>query len=404
MKSKTKVFVLCGLGAAALALALGGGDAWAGKPTTSTTTGQGIMVNLHAEGTYAVVQSETYKYNKATAATWFVNAWDGVEPTLATTSNTTATYINSQGRVAPFKDALGCTPSTPALTVPTAPAPNAGYVAGNGGNQQGLVGENKCRFLDGLALLGTSYTQQASTSASSSCTFSADVGTKNNPLFVTVTAVTTLTGTYTFNYTVTPTDPATGTALGDATVPAKTAWDFIGASGATTVAIPITAEIAGESCQSSKQYARKYSFSMMNSDGTSRISPLQLQAVDSVDPTLTYTVVGIGSTVIDAGDEGFADFVYATNAGTNGTISLLADGDARTIVNGDSFLGNNDGGSGGDALAIGLMDEVVLELPPTTGDYTVTLTGSVKGNDATGQVTFTVSRVLHIIAPGCGGN
>jgi hypothetical protein len=39
-----------------------------------TQTGQGIMVNLQANGTFAITQTDTYEYNEATAATYFTNA------------------------------------------------------------------------------------------------------------------------------------------------------------------------------------------------------------------------------------------------------------------------------------------------------------------------------------------
>jgi hypothetical protein len=39
------------------------GQALAGKPENATQTGQSIMVNFDAQGTYALVQNITYRYN-----------------------------------------------------------------------------------------------------------------------------------------------------------------------------------------------------------------------------------------------------------------------------------------------------------------------------------------------------
>src|ERR1041385_8211263 len=47
-----------------------------------TKTAQSIQVNLHAEGSFAIVETQTFKYNIETAATYFTNAWDGGTPVL----------------------------------------------------------------------------------------------------------------------------------------------------------------------------------------------------------------------------------------------------------------------------------------------------------------------------------
>ena len=69
-----------------LALAMGfvlAPKAQAAKPVNGTLTGQSIMVNLQAEGTFAIVQTLTYKYNRDTAATYFTNLWDGDAPDVS---------------------------------------------------------------------------------------------------------------------------------------------------------------------------------------------------------------------------------------------------------------------------------------------------------------------------------
>src|SRR5207244_6403603 len=107
----------------------------------------------------------------------------------------------------------------------------------------------------------------------------------------------------------------------------------------------------GESVVKSAQFPApgKRSFSLLESDGvTSRVQDLAV----SVDAT---PVANPGSTIATncpgclAGDPGAVDFAYTTNAGSNGTTSLLADRDARTLLNIDSFACNTNGSADGSA-------------------------------------------------------
>lgn len=75
------------------------------------------------------------------------------------------------------------------------------------------------------------------------------------------------------------------------------------------------------------------------------------------------------------------------------------DSDARTILNNDDFLGNNDGGADGKALAKAVVDQASLTLG--VGNYKAILTGTVKGNNALYDLPFTVAGTIHIVAPGC---
>ena len=93
------------------------------------------------------------------------------------------------------------------------------------------------------------------------------------------------------------------------------------------------------------------------------------------------------------------DFFYTTNAGSNGVTLLLANGDARTLLNTDTFSGNNNGGADGSALAIAIMDAVGVDL--AVGDHSVTLAGTVKDNTATADIGFSVTQTLHVLTPGC---
>lgn len=103
-----------------------------------------------------------------------------------------------------------------------------------------------------------------------------------------------------------------------------------------------------------------------------------------------------------AGAPGALDFHYVTNAGSNGDLSLLADGDARTILDTDSFAGNQAGGADGSALAAVLTVPLSLELP--VGEHSLVLTGKVKDNAAQSSSALSVSRVVHVVAPGCSSN
>jgi hypothetical protein len=114
------------------------------------------------------------------------------------------------------------------------------------------------------------------------------------------------------------------------------------------------------------------------------------------------------------------DFCYTTNAGSNGNTSLLLNGDARGILNGvslygpepcdlgtqttttspDTFAGNNNGGADGSALAYAKMDEQTVS-SLGAGDYKVTLTGTVKGNNDLANIAFSVTSQPHISAGNC---
>jgi hypothetical protein len=152
--------------------------------------------------------------------------------------------------------------------------------------------------------------------------------------------------------------------------------------------------VASESVMSSKQYARKYSFSIE----------------DATSPTLTR-VVGLTFGVSDGATSATypaasyqltkgADFAYAANAGAFGTTSLLLAGDARSILNGDSFAGNDNGGADGSALAH--VNATAPDVQLGMGDYTLTIAGTVKGNAATVDQAFSVTGSVHVLGQGCG--
>jgi len=310
-------------------------------------TGQGIMVTFNGDQNVALHENRIYDFNITTAATYFTNEWDGNPATVSCSGP-------------------GCSTNT-APSAPSAPAPDASKVT----SQNGVAVANKCTFLDGGNLIGSSYTQTAQIGPLGSG------GTRR-------------TYTYTFTYNINPTG----------TVAAFTAWDLKQATGGGTAPIDLVAEIAGESVVQNKQVGKKYSFSLRNSDDTSRIVNLVL-TVDGVEYPINSSLVE-NCPGCPAGAVGAVDFAYETNAGMNGVTSLLQDGDARTILNTDTFAGNNDGGADGRALAKAVTEQVTVNLG--VGDHPVTLTGTVKGNNVLADLSFSVEGTVHIIAPGCNGN
>ena len=301
-------------------------------------TGQGIMVNFNPTGVYAISGTETWRFNKSTAATYFVNSWDGTVPTGACSGN------------------CGATPATPA-----APAPDSTQVNASNPGKSDVTGSNQCAFLAGGSLTGGTYQQ------------SVIVSDNNNKKW-----------TFTFNYNITPATTS---------VPPFTAWDLVSKTGdGSNAHINLSAQIAGESAVNNSTNSKvglKYSFDL----GTT-LAPRVVGLMVSVDGVIVATP---SSTLAFP-----VDFVYVTNAGSNGNTSYLKDGNARTILNTDTFAGNNDGGADGSALALATMDSVGLDLAP--GVHTITLTGTVKGTSALADLPINVTGTVRVITPGCGNN
>jgi hypothetical protein len=257
-------------------------------------------------------------------------------------------------------------------------------------------------------LIGLTYTQSAL--ANAQCTYISDVSAVTNGPNAGKYRVTRKTVTKTCNdtwtYNITPLQ---------ASYDPLTAWDFVGSTGGDSALVSVNAFIAGESVASSKQHPLKYSFSI-GGDVDPRVSRVQNLAVSinsGVVATPGSTVVkntpGSTATLTEDfaevvhGPDGALDFYYDGNAGSNGHTELLNQPeDARTILNTDSFSGNNDGGADGSALAGAVMDQVDLNL--TEGDYTVTLTGTVKDNAGVADLPINVNKTVHIVHPGCGNN
>jgi len=305
-------------------------------------TGQSIMVNLHASGTFARTTVELFKFNDATAAAYFTNAYTG------------STSVSCSG--SPVACGAGNRPAAPAP-----PAADASQVTA----ANGVAQNNKCNFLDGAPLSGRNYTQSVTVN-----------GLDGHGNF-----------TFTYGYAVTPTVASTAPF---------TAWDLVHTTGGGDGGlVPITAEIAGESVvkSSNAKLGTKYTCSLLDSLAVSRVTGLQL-SVDGTPAAWPNSSVHFP-----------VDFNYAMNAGSNGNTSLLRNGNARTILNTDGFAGNDNGGADGSALAQAVMDEVDLDLAPGYHTVTLSGTVKDNTIDGTGaSISFTVSGTIHIVTPGCSGN
>jgi hypothetical protein len=328
-----------------LALAAGGGS---GK------NAQGIMVNLTTGGSFAIVGTQEYQLNYDTAGGYFTNTQTG-DPTVSCNGS-----------------AANCADSNKPAT-PSAPAPLASKVSGTQAGS--AVKVNFCTFLNGGTLSGTSYTQSLTVNG---------VNGKGN-------------WTFTWTYTVAPDPTKDADSVADGVqVDALTAWDLI-ASDVTNAVVDVNAVIAGESVvliQNGKTNGNKYSFSLLDSAGQNRVQNLTLTVTDSAD-NIIFTATPASTVNYPV------DFTYATNAGSNGTVAMLQNGDARTILNSDAFAGNNDGGADGSALANAVMDTVQVEFA-SAGTYKVTLTGTVKDNAGMSDTSFNVTESLDIIYDGGG--
>lgn len=316
------------------------------------------MVNLDSTGTYTFTDTQTFEFDPDAAALYYTNAWDGNAPVYAEDCN-----------------GHGCPADPTDPATPSAPAPDAQVVRNE--PNQGIVHTDRCVFFAGGSLSSATYTQTVQQSYTTG-----SGGTRASYTF-----------TWTFTYNVAPTvDP----------VPQLTAWNEVGNSNGGGASIALGAFIAGESALKSRNQPLKFSYSLLESDGTLRVQNVAFSLSDGTTstaytPIVTYVHNAPGALT---GDPGAVDFAYATNAGSNGDTSLLVNGDARTILNTDSFSGNNNGGADGSALAYAHADTDTVTLG--AADYTMTVTGTVKGNSAVADLPFTITGHVIIIGKSCG--
>lgn len=302
------------------------------KPAGSTQTAQAIWTDFHAAGNnFGFTETQTYAFDAEAAAGAYTLSVTG--PAVSCSGNEDA-CASTNAPVAPEQ------PATPAFEVPRT---------------------DECAFWTGSAL--TTVVDTASTTAS---------GINGRGRF-----------TFTWTFTWTP----------SGTPAEKTAWDLVDTNSPGGATVRFVGRIAGLSAQkTSRASGPKYSFSLLNADGTARLTGLTITADGGTTP--------VASTVVDASDAGFEEF--GIGAGTalpslmkeGGTTSLLTTGDARTILNGDVFAGNDDGGSGGAALAYAELGATRLTLGE--GTFTVTLAGQIKGIDGSVGLSVSVARTVRV--------
>jgi hypothetical protein len=350
--------VACGGGTDSTAQSAGASEqALAAKTTTETA--QGIWVDLQGAADLSIQQTEIYEYQPADAAPLVTNTLTS-DPVVRTCKG----------------------PGCGAITLPTDPnAPTSAPPPDNTKVQAFVTaGGNssfKCSLLDGSTVSGTTYTQSIDT---------AQIGSGKNAVAY----------TYTWAYAITPTQNS---------YDARTAWALKSTEGDGTAAVQIGGYVAGQSVLV-KSNVYKYSFSLLDDAGFNRVTGLNVAVLSagnvlSSSQTLS-NVVSNTPGAIPYGP-GSVDFFYEShNGGTNGNASLLKTGmEARAILNGDDFSGNNDGGADGKALAKAVITPVPFNLGE--GNYLVQLTGTVKGNNASATSTsFQVQKSLNIVGKSCG--
>jgi hypothetical protein len=202
----------------------------------------------------------------------------------------------------------------------------------------------------------------------------------------------------------------------DRTFPALTGWYLVDEDDSGTARVRIGGTIAAQSLvmnQSAKRSTKKYDFGLENADGSSRIEDVVMWVEKIVGEDEDEEEEGYSRTpqheIFSAGfdpdtNEFEGSFDYFSNAGTFGTAQdELIDGDARAILNntdeisGDTFAGNDDGGADGRALQHAELQKEQFLLG--AGDWRVTITGNIKGNEGAGvfDSAFSIEQELNIV-------
>ncbi len=169
-----------------------------------------------------------------------------------------------------------------------------------------------------------------------------------------------------------------------ATVDPQTAWDLTSIIGGESVSMQFDVNIAGESVVYNKKQGIKYSFSLIDGLGASRVTDL----VVMVDETPYYPAHTV---TVDN-----PDFMYWANAGTFGVTTLLKDGDTMANILALNQYSSTDPIRNSH---VAVVDPVIVDLG--VGSHTVTVTGTVKGNDGSASISFTGTAYVTISAENC---
>lgn len=170
-------------------------------------------------------------------------------------------------------------------------------------------------------------------------------------------------------------------------VAAQTAWDLT-SSTTSTVDLEFEGLIIGESWMANAQHpigddgtgsGGKYSFSLRNEDGTSRVTDLAY----SIDGGATWTSISATQGHVD-------DIEYVKTAGNTD----LDDGWVASILLNDTHPGNDDDGADIETFSIAIDD-----VP--AGDHDVQVRATIKGVEALTTHSFSVTRSLTVSAANC---
>jgi hypothetical protein len=360
-----------------------GGPLYAQKGGKSATA-QGLMMDIKSSGQYVIRGNDTYAFDPMVA--WLgddnINGFGTPTGALAPVDFYTNTAVDASapggggtitvgGVLVGWKTSGGGTAPTTAQVTANAFSPgiSADAVAVHIKSGNGQTGD-WVDFADGGPSSGlTSSTYQLTTQWEGT-------GYK--------------TVTYNWNFQVAP--------IADLTIAPLTGWYLAAADNRGLAKVNINGIVAGESVLV-KDGVTKYSFSLRNADGTSRLSNVNVAvSVDGVayaSNAPAHVIVSGNDVDIDGGTP-IGDFDYFTNAGTNGTaLSYLRNGDARSILNADGFAGNDNGGVGGTSLQHAVLFGSQFDLP--AGNVLVAISGTVKGNPGAADIAFRVTENISII-------
>ena len=179
------------------------------------------------------------------------------------------------------------------------------------------------------------------------------------------------------------------TPVSSAPVAPKTSWTPVTTAGtaATTSDVAVNITVAGQSVVVNKDRA-KYSFTLLDDEGNARISDLKVQVTGQADVLNPAFAVAVGNTTNNC----LADVYYTANAGTFGraTSALLTDMTMGEIIAKNAFSSTSACGN----ASVARLDQLNYQLG--AGTYTVTVTGTVKGNAGMASTPFEVTKVVSV--------
>jgi hypothetical protein len=278
-----------------------------------------------------------------------------------------------------------------------------------------VVGQNACTFFDGGMLSDDTYTQDVTVNGNCNvcepCSGSGGGCGANLMACPTIGAqkykVASKTANFKFTYTynITPTTNP---------VDPRTAWN-LDSSDSSPAHVEVSANVAGQStlrkgandcsattCSPGSTWKFKASHTITDASGL-RVTDMKVGVYDSNDALVgTEKVQGTDFTL----SLGTGDYFYAQNAGTFGDTNQLLNGAVVSAIQQGSVCTpgrNRDDQCGNDSV---LGEKAVMDAPvrfdlSTEGDYTLRVTGTVKGNAGTLNQPFSVCSSLTINAGSC---